>query len=114
MAYSINNSLVVFDRVRNYEKNNTENYTLEQIINKSITRTLGRSILTIATTLGTLLVLTVISLIMQLSSLIEFALPIIFGLFAGTYSSLFLIAPLYKQFETARLYSKQHKIVKSN
>ena len=36
MAYSINNSLVVFDRVRNYEKNNTNNDTLEQIINKSI------------------------------------------------------------------------------
>ncbi len=114
MAYSINNSLVVFDRVRNYEKNNPENYTLEQIINRSINRTLGRSILTVATTLATLIVLTVISLVMQLSSLIEFALPIIFGLFAGTYSSLFLIAPLYKQFETARLYSKQRKIAKPN
>ncbi len=114
MAYSINNSLVVFDRVRNYEKNNPENYTLEQIINRSINRTLGRSILTVATTLATLIVLTIISLVMQLSSLIEFALPIIFGLFAGTYSSLFLIAPLYKQFETARLYSKQRKIAKPN
>ncbi len=110
MAYSINNSLVVFDRVRNYEKNNTENYTLEQIVNRSINRTLGRSILTVATTLATLLVLTIISLVMNLSSLIEFALPIIFGLFAGTYSSLFLIAPLYKQFETARLYTRQRKI----
>ncbi len=109
MAYSINNSLVVFDRVRNYEKNNTENYSLEQIINRSINRTLGRSILTVATTLATLLVLTVISIAMNLSSLIEFALPIIFGLFAGTYSSLFLIAPLYKQFETARLYLRQRK-----
>ena len=113
MAYSINNSLVVFDRVRTFEKNNTENFTLEQIINKSINRTLGRSILTVATTLGTLLVLTVISLIMHLSSLIEFALPIILGLFAGTYSSLFLIAPLYQQFEGARLYAKQRKSIEA-
>ncbi len=111
MAYSINNSLVVFDRVRSMEKHNTDNLTLEQIINKSINRTLGRSILTAGTTLATLLVLTIISLVMQLSTLIEFALPIIFGLFAGTYSSLFLIAPLYKQFETARLYTKQRKTV---
>lgn len=109
MAYSINNSLVVFDRVRNFEKHNTENDTLEQIINHSINRTLSRSILTASTTLATLLVLTIISCIMQLSSLIQFALPIVFGLFAGTYSSLFLIAPLYKQFETARLYVKQRK-----
>lgn len=109
MAYSINNSLVVFDRVRTFEKNNTENYTLEQIINKSIKTTLNRSMLTMATTLGTLIVLTVISLIMQLTTLIEFALPIVFGLVAGTYSSLFLIAPLYMQFETARLYTKQRK-----
>lgn len=113
MAYSINNSLVVFDRVRTFEKNNTENYTLEQVINKSINTTLGRSILTMATTLGTLIVLTVISIIMQLSTLIEFALPIVFGLVAGTYSSLFLIAPLYMQFESARLYTKQRKIAKS-
>ncbi|MBS7401269.1 MAG: protein translocase subunit SecF [Eubacteriales bacterium] len=113
MAYSINNSLVVFDRVRSYEKNNTNNDTVEQIINRSITRTLGRSILTVGTTLATLMVLTIISLVMNLSSLIEFALPIIFGLFAGTYSSLFLIGPLYKQFETARLYAKQRKIVKA-
>ncbi|MBO4823739.1 MAG: protein translocase subunit SecF [Clostridia bacterium] len=114
MAYSINNSLVVFDRVRSLEKNNINNDTLEQIVNCSITRTLGRSILTVGTTLATLLVLTVISIAMQLSSLIQFALPIIFGLFAGTYSSLFLIGPMYKQFETARLYTKQRKTAKSN
>ncbi len=112
MAYSINNSLVVFDRVRSYEKNNVNNDTVEQIVNKSITRTLGRSILTVGTTLATLLVLTIISLVMQLSSLIEFALPIIFGLFAGTYSSMLLIGPMYKQFETARLYAKQRKLAK--
>ena len=112
IAYSINNSLVVFDRVRTFEKNNTENYTLEQIINKSINTTLGRSILTMATTLGTLIVLTMISIFMQLSTLIQFALPIVFGLVAGTYSSLFLIAPLYMQFESARLYTKQRKIAK--
>ena len=110
MAYSINNSLVVFDRIRTLEKNNTENHKLDYLVNKSINSTLGRSILTMATTLGTLLVLTVISLIMQLSTLIEFALPIVFGLLAGTYSSLFLIAPLYMQFETARLLTKQRKI----
>ena len=114
MAYSINNSLVVFDRVRYYEKNNTENYTLEQMINKSINRTLWRSILTVATTLATLIVLGLISIIMHLTSLIEFCLPIIFGLFAGTYSSLFLIAPMYKQFETARLYGKQRKVTAHN
>lgn len=111
MAYSINNSLVVFDRIRSLEKNNTDNLTLEQIINKSINRTLSRSILTVSTTLATLIVLTVISCVMQLSTLIEFALPIVFGLFAGTYSSIFLIAPFYKQFETARLYAKHRKIV---
>ncbi len=110
MAYSINNSLVVFDRVRTLEKNNTENQKLSDLVNKSINHTLGRSILTAATTLGTLLVLTIISLVMNLSTLIEFAIPIIFGLLAGTYSSLFLIAPLYMQFESASLYMKQRKI----
>lgn len=109
ISYSINNSLVVLDRVRSMEKNNPENYTLEQIVNKSVNRTLGRCILTVATTLATLLTLTVVSVIMNLPTLIQFALPIILGLIAGTYSSLFLIAPMYRQFETARILSKQRK-----
>lgn len=109
IAYSINNSLVVFDRVRTFEKNNTENYTLDQMLNKAISSTLVRSILTVTTTLATLLVLTIISLIMHLPTLIQFALPIILGLVAGTYSSMFLIAPMYRQFEGARLVRKQRK-----
>ena len=66
IAYSINNSLVVFDRVRDFEKHNTDNLTLEQMLNKSINRTLGRCILTVATTLATLITLTIISLVLLL------------------------------------------------
>ena len=112
IAYSINNSLVVFDRVRDFEKHNDENFTLEQMLNKSINRTLGRCILTVATTLATLLTLTIVSVVMNLPTLIQFALPIIIGLIAGTYSSLFLIAPMYHQFESARILHKQRKNAK--
>lgn len=109
LAYSINNSLVILDRVRSFEKNNPDNDTLEQILNKSIKRTLGRCVLTVTTTLATLVVLTIVSIFMSLPTLIEFALPIIIGLAVGTYSSLFLIAPMYYQFETARILRKQRK-----
>lgn len=109
IAYSINNSLVVFDRVRYYEKNNPDNLTLAEMLNKSINRTIGRCVLTVLTTLATLITLTVISLVMWLPTLIQFALPIIIGLLVGTYSSLFLIAPMYLQFETARILRKQRK-----
>jgi preprotein translocase SecF subunit len=110
IGYSLNNTLVLFDRVRTYENANVNNYTLEHILDKSIKDTLGRTMITTITTFVPVFVLTICSLIMQLSSLTEFALPIIFGLIAGTYSSPLVAMPLYLRFESARLINKKHKL----
>ena len=88
VGYSLNDTIVIFDRVR-------ENETLmrdadfELVINTSITQSLGRTIITSATTL---LAVTAIY-IFGTSSIQTFALALIIGVVVGTYSSMFVAAP---------------------
>ena len=85
MGYSINATIVIFDRLRENRSLNraTDNASL---VNNSVSQTLRRSVLTSATTL-----LMVLSLyIVGVPAIRDFALPIMIGLFFGTYSSVFL------------------------
>ncbi len=90
LGYSINSTIVIFDRVR---ENNRLNNKLpnEELINSSVKQTLTRSIYTTITTL-----LTVVCLyILGVPSIKEFTLPIIFGVIVGTYSSVFLSSSVW-------------------
>ncbi len=91
LGYSINNSIIVFDRVReNMHSLFCANMTPEQIANKSIRETLLRSINTTITTL----IMIVMVAIIGVSDIRIFAFPIIIGLLAGTFSSI-CIAPSF-------------------
>ncbi|MBE5742800.1 MAG: protein translocase subunit SecF [Clostridiales bacterium] len=96
VGYSINATIVVFDRVRellalpsNIEKTDRE------IANEAVVGTLSRSILTTVTTLVMIAILAIVSSIMGSTAIREFAIPIIFGLVAGLYSSSFLSASVW-------------------
>ncbi len=94
LGYSINNTIIIFDRVRENlrlyrgKRINGKLVKSDYIANKSVQETIWRSI---NTTLTTLLTIATIA-IFGVSDIQVFALPIIFGLLAGTYSSV-LIAP---------------------
>lgn len=92
VGYSINATIVIFDRVRECESNPSDALLTDaEIANKSIASTVWRSILTTITTL----VMIVSLAIFGNSTIQEFALPIIFGLIAGAYSSVLLSAPIW-------------------
>ena len=89
-------TIVGFDTVREVSKlESMKGASDSEIANKSIVDTLGRSILTTITTLAAIVVLAIVCAVMGVSTMEEFALPIIFGLLAGTYSSVFLSAPIW-------------------
>lgn len=90
VGYSINNTIVVFDRMREIRKADPA-IELDELVDSSLRKTLTRSLYTSATTLVTIVIL----FILGPSSIKEFAFPIIVGLVAGTYSSLFLAAPIW-------------------
>ena len=89
VGYSINDTIVVFDRIReNMKLRRKESY--REVINRSINETLSRTILTSATTM----VVSVMLWIMGGPVIRDFAFALSFGVFVGTYSSIFIASPL--------------------
>lgn len=93
IGYSVNDTIVVFDRIReNHKALRTETpENLAELANSSLAQTLSRSISTSITTAIMVLML----LILGVSSIREFALPLLAGVIAGTYSSIFIATQLW-------------------
>lgn len=90
VGYSINATIVIFDRIRENLKIHTKD-SLEEIVNLSITQTLTRSINTSLTTFIMVFVL----FLLGVSSIREFALPLMVGIVCGTYSSVCVTGSLW-------------------
>lgn len=98
VGYSINNTIVVFDRIRenisNYNKKLTKE-ELKEVVNNSISDTFNRAIYTTLTTLIPVICL----MILGSKGILPFNLALIFGLVAGTYSSILLAGQIWYLFE---------------
>lgn len=91
VGYSINATIVIFDRIRENLKTMRKQDTMSDIVNLSISQTLTRSINTSLTTFVMVLVL----FILGVSSIREFALPLMAGIICGTYSSVCVTGSLW-------------------
>ena len=83
VGYSINNTIVIFDRIRENAKKMGPSVPRVDIVNRSVKECLGRTVNTTATTLITIVMLYVLGV----ASIREFALPIIIGIVSGVYSA---------------------------
>ena len=92
LGYSINNTIVIYDRIRE-DRKLMPKASLNELINTACSQSLTRSIRTSVTTIGTMLIVTIVVLITGYDSLLSFSVPLMFGLISGTYSSLF-VAPV--------------------
>ena len=94
IGYSVNDTIVIFDRIRENMvrlRNKNDRDELEKLADTSITQTLSRSISTSFTTAVTILML----LILGVSTIKEFALPLLAGVITGTYSSICIATELW-------------------
>lgn len=91
VGYSINATIVIFDRIRENLAAGRNKETLEELVNKSITQTVTRSINTSLTTFIMVFVL----YLMGVSAIREFALPLMVGIVCGTYSSVCVTGALW-------------------
>lgn len=92
LGYSINAAIVVYDRIREHNVGQVKSRTeLAHIVNKGITDTLSRSI----NTNLTVAIMVLMLVILGVDSVREFALPLLAGIIAGTYSSIFIAATMY-------------------
>ena len=91
VGYSINATIVIFDRIRENLHGSKRTENLEEVVNASITQTLTRSIYTSFTTF----VMVAVLYIMGVSSIREFAAPLMVGIICGAYSSVCITGALW-------------------
>jgi len=91
VGYSINATIVIFDRIRENLATSSKNADLAEIVNNSITQTLSRSINTSLTTFAMVAILYALGV----TSIREFALPLMVGFVCGAYSSVCITGPLW-------------------
>lgn len=102
LGYSVNDSIVVFDRIRD-NLNRTKSKDIEEVAETSLWETMGRSIntsMTVLITLGALLFL-------GSESIQSFVFALFMGVLVGTYSSVFVAAPLWVSLQLGKLKGKK-------
>ena len=88
LGYSLNDTIIVYDRIRENMKLHTK-YDLQEVLNRSVNQTLSRTLLTSGTTM-----LAVLALLIAGGPIIRpFALAMVIGIVVGTYSSIYIAAP---------------------
>ena len=95
LGYSINNTIVIYDRIRENETLFRKTKTRAEIINLSINQSITRSINTSITTIAAMLAVTIVAAIYGVTSIISFSLPMMIGMIAGAYSSVCFTCPLW-------------------
>ena len=103
LGYSINSTIVTFDRIRENRQAMGKKADLEDIVNTSVSQTITRNINTTLTTFIMIFML----LLLGVSSLREFTIPLIAGLIAGAFSSICLTSALW--YHVKRLFSSKKK-----
>ena len=96
VGYSINATIVIFDRIRENLGETSDKKEIAEIVNRSITQTLTRSIYTSLTTF----IMVAVLFVMGVASIREFALPLMVGIVCGAYSSVCITGALWYVMKT--------------
>ena len=86
-GYSINNTIIVYDRIRENQKFMDKDRTIAELVNNSASQTMRRSLRTSITTVSTMIIISIVASVFNVNSILSFSVPMAFGLIAGTYSS---------------------------
>ncbi len=95
LGYSINNTIIIYDRLRENRAKYGKKLTDAQLVNLSINQTLPRSIITTATTVAAMVSVSVVCALMGVTSILSFSIPLAIGMLVGFYSSVCLAGPLW-------------------
>ena len=94
LGYSLNDTIVVFDRVRENRRRN-KTMPISDVVNLSVNQSFTRTLITTIAVFIAIATVVVVGLVMRIDSILSFALPMLFGVVSGFYSSVFLASPLW-------------------
>lgn len=95
IGYSINSTIIIYDRIRENRGIMGKKATYAELANRSLNETLGRTINTNLTLIMAVLTVVIVAAIYDITSIITFAVPMLAGVIAGTYSSMFISNSLW-------------------
>ena len=95
LGYSINDTIVIYDRIRENKRYYGDKMKLGELVNMSINQCLRRTVTTSLTTAMALLCICIVALMMNVNSILSFAVPMMVGVISGLYSSVFLSGSLW-------------------
>ncbi len=101
LGYSINNTIVIFDRIRENAKTHND-MSVGEVVNLSVSQTMKRCIITTLCVLSSLVILFIFATVNGLESVVEFAFPLIIGNICGFYSSAFIAPTLWAKMKEAK------------
>jgi len=112
LGYSINDKIVIFDRIRENLKTMKSKTVdeLEHLVNVSLWQTMRRSVFTVATVFFTAMAIAVLGS----ESIRNFSLALVFGLVSGTYSSIFIAAQVWVNLKERSMLKKKRTTSSSN
>lgn len=99
IGYSINDTIVLYDRIRENMKEAGRKTSLSELVDRSITETLGRSVNTALTVVMSIFIVYIFSVVYRIESIQVFSLPLLAGLISGCYSSVCIAGPLWAYWE---------------
>ena len=103
LGYSINDTLVIYDRIRENKKANIGKKPLDEIVNISINQCFRRCIFTSLLTFTAMFLVFLFALINDISSVVNFALPLMIGILSGCYSSICLASPIWVSWQNSKV-----------
>ncbi|MGN1432662.1 MAG: protein translocase subunit SecF [Ruminococcus sp.] len=109
LGYSLNDTIVIYDRVREERKALGSKADAGIVFNLSCTKTIKRTIMTSVTTLSAILIVYIVAIFFNISSVQSFALPMMIGVISGCYSSVCIAGPLWVMWQN---HKKEKKALK--
>lgn len=95
LGYSLNDTIVIYDRIRENRKKLGPKVKVRELVNNSINQTLSRTINTSLSTVMAIGTVLVVALFFKLDSVVTFALPMMIGVISGCYSTISIAGPLW-------------------
>lgn len=101
-GYSINDTIVIYDRIRENKHILGKNISRTELVNTSINQSLTRSINTSVCTIVAMIVVSIVALCFNVTSILSFSFPLIIGMITGVYSTVCIAGPLWVWWEDRR------------
>ena len=99
LGYSINDTIVIFDRIRENKRLFGDKKSLADLVDRSMNQSLRRSINTTITTVACMVIVAIVAAVYNVGTIVTFVVPLSVGLLAGGYSSIFIAGPLWVRWQ---------------